>query len=60
MSFLLELLFEFVFQFVIELLVEMGAHTLKRDAEPMHPALSVLAYVVLGGLLGAASHLAWP
>lgn len=52
MSFLAELLVEFVIQFVVELLVEMGAHGLRRDRSPLHPALSVLIYIVLGGLLG--------
>ena len=60
MSFLAELLFEFVIQFVLEILVEIGAHTVKRDREPMHPAVSVAGYVLLGGLLGWASYLIFP
>lgn len=60
MSFLAELLVEFVIQFVVELLVEMGAHGLRRDRSPLHPALSVLIYIVLGGLLGWVSYLIFP
>ena len=60
MSFLAELLFEFVIQFVLEVLVEIGAHGFKRDREPIHPALSVIVYVLLGGFLGWVSYLFFP
>lgn len=60
MSFLAELLVEFIIQFVVELLVEMGAHGFRRDRSPLHPAVSVVIYVLLGGLLGWLSYLFFP
>ncbi|MBM4126359.1 MAG: hypothetical protein FJ247_03285 [Nitrospira sp.] len=60
MSFLAEILIEFVIQFVLEVLVEIGAHGLKRDRPPLHPALSVAIYILLGGLLGWLSFLFYP
>lgn len=60
MSFLAELLFEFVIQFVLEILVEIGAHTVKRDRGPIHPALAAAGYIFLGGLLGWVSYLIFP
>lgn len=60
MSFIAELLFEFVIQFVLEVLVEMGAHGLRRDRSPIHPAISTAIYVVLGGILGWVSYLFFP
>lgn len=60
MSFLAEILFEFVIQFVLEVLVEMGAHGLKRDRSPLHPAISIAIYVLLGALLGWISYLFFP
>ena len=60
MSFLAELLFEFAIQFVLEVLVEMGAHGLRRGRSPVHPAISTIIYVVLGGILGWISYLFFP
>lgn len=60
MSFLVELLFEFVIQFVLEILVEMGAHILKRNRSPVHPAIAVMGYLLLGGLLGGISYWIFP
>jgi VIT1/CCC1 family predicted Fe2+/Mn2+ transporter len=60
LSFLAELLFEFLIQFVLEILVEIGAHTVKRDRGPMHPAIAAGGYIFLGGLLGWVSYLILP
>ena len=45
---------------MLELLVEMGAHGLRRDRSPLHPAVSTIIYVVLGGVLGWVSYLFFP
>lgn len=60
MSFLAELLVEFFIQFVLEVLVEMGAHGLRRDRSPLHPAISTAIYILLGGILGWISCLFFP
>ncbi|NZA27699.1 hypothetical protein H0E84_15060 [Luteimonas sp. SJ-92] len=54
------MLLEFLIQFVLEGLVEVGAHAFKRDRAPVHPALAVTGYVILGGLLGWLSFLVLP
>ena len=62
MELLLELFIEIVFEVGGELLLELGWSGVKETLgrKNHHPALAALGYLVLGGLLGAASLLVWP